>query len=108
MREGGPSINLHARRLRSREGLQSLSKNSIVVSFRGAVGDEESRPALRILRARFLAEFTLSTQSEIPPLRSGQALRFAQDDSEGLGVTALKRFHTDPSAALPALVRNPS
>jgi hypothetical protein len=31
-------------------------------------------------RARFLAEFTLSTQSEI--------LRFAQDDSEGLGMTA--------------------
>jgi hypothetical protein len=30
-------------------------------------------------RARFLAEFTLSTQSEI--------LRFAQDDSEGLGMT---------------------
>jgi hypothetical protein len=38
-------------------------------------------------RARFLAEFTLSTQSEIPSLRSGRALRFAQDDSEGLGMT---------------------
>jgi len=108
-------------------GLQSLCKNSIVVSFRGAVGDEESRAALRMLRARFLAEFTLSTQTEIPSLRSGQALRGvyperqseilrsaqndkrrAQDDSEGLGMTALKCFHTDPSAALPALVRNPS
>ena len=33
--------------------------------------------------ARFLAEFTLSRQSEI--------LRFAQDDSEGLGMTGL--FH---------------
>jgi hypothetical protein len=30
-------------------------------------------------RARFLAEFTVSRQSEI--------LRFAQDDSEGLGMT---------------------
>jgi hypothetical protein len=39
------------------------------------------------IRARFLAEFTLGTQSEIPSLRSGQALRFAQDDSEGLGKT---------------------
>jgi hypothetical protein len=35
---------------------------------------------LRQTRARFLAKFTLSTQSEI--------LRFAQDDSEGLGMTA--------------------
>jgi hypothetical protein len=57
-------------------------------------------------RTRFLAEFTLSTQNEIPSLRSGQALRGvyperqseilrsaqndkrrAQDDSEGLGMT---------------------
>ena len=30
-------------------------------------------------KARFLADFILSTQSEI--------LRFAQDDSEGLGMT---------------------
>ena len=35
---------------------------------------------LRQTRARFLAAFTLSTQGEI--------LRFAQDDSEGLGMTA--------------------
>ena len=48
------------------------------------------RPCLaprRQNRARFLAEFTLSTQSEIPSLRSGQALRCAQDDSERLGMT---------------------
>ncbi|SPE27191.1 hypothetical protein SBA2_330001 [Acidobacteriia bacterium SbA2] len=46
-------------------------------------------------RAKFLAESTLSTQSEIPSLRSGQALRAvyperserAQDHSEGLGMT---------------------
>jgi hypothetical protein len=37
--------------------------------------------------AGFLVEFTLSTQSEIPSLRSGQALRYDQDDSEGLGMT---------------------
>ncbi|MGD0129816.1 MAG: hypothetical protein ABSF46_31225, partial [Terriglobia bacterium] len=30
---------------------------------------------MKTLRARFLAEFTLSTQSEIPSRRSGQALR---------------------------------
>ena len=52
----------------------------VCVSFRGAAGDEESRIALKILRARFLAEFILSGQSEI--------LRFAQNDSEGLGMTA--------------------
>jgi hypothetical protein len=46
--------------------------------------DEESRIALKTLRARFLAEFTLSGQSEI--------LRCAQDDSEGLGMTAWKGF----------------
>ncbi|SPE25128.1 hypothetical protein SBA2_250048 [Acidobacteriia bacterium SbA2] len=62
-------------------------------------------------RARFLAEFTQSTQSEIPSLRSGQALRGvyaerqseilrsaqndkrrAQDDSEGLGMTRERVF----------------
>jgi hypothetical protein len=43
---------------------------------------------LKTFRAGFLAEFTLSAQSEIPSLRSGQALRCAQDDSEGLGMTA--------------------
>ena len=52
----------------------------ISLSFRGAAGDEESRSELKTLRARFLAEFTLSAQSEI--------LRCAQDYSEGLGMTA--------------------
>ena len=73
----------------------SLCDDSLILSFRGGAGDEESRTALKILRARFLAEFTLSTQSEIPSLRSGRALRFAQDDSEGLGMTVLRRCHTD-------------
>src|SRR5208337_4623085 len=44
--------------------------------------DEESRLVLKTLRTRFLAEFTPSGQSEI--------LRCAQDDSEGLGMTAWK------------------
>jgi hypothetical protein len=44
-----------------------------------------------MIGARFLAEFTLSTQGEIPSLRSGQALRFAQDESEGLGMTPLTK-----------------
>ncbi len=52
--------------------------------------DEESRTALEILRARFLAEFTLSGQSEI--------LRCAQDDSEGLGMTAWRGFSAACSA----------
>jgi hypothetical protein len=39
---------------------------------------------MKIRRARFLAQFTLSAQSEI--------LRYAQDDSEGLRMTAGKRF----------------
>ena len=46
--------------------------------------DEESRPVLKTLRARFLAEFILRGQGEI--------LRFAQNDSEGLGMTAWKGF----------------
>ena len=91
-----------------RGGSQGLCENPFLLSFRVAAGDEESRSALKILRARFLAEFTLSAQSETPSLRSGQALRGvyperqseilrsaqndkrrAQDDSEGLGMTAL-------------------
>ena len=36
-------------------GLNRLRKNPPEVSFRGAEGDEESRTALKILRARFLA-----------------------------------------------------
>jgi hypothetical protein len=47
--------------------------------FRGAEGDEETRTAVKTFKARFLAEFNLSTQSEM--------LRFAQDDREGLGIT---------------------
>ena len=74
----------------------SLCDDSLILSFRGGAGDEESRTALKILRARFLAEFTLSTQSEIPSLRSGRALRFAQDDSEGLGMTLRRRFSHTP------------
>ena len=48
--------------------------------------DEESRIGLKTLRARFLAEFILRGQGEI--------LRFAQNDSEGLGMTAWKGFST--------------
>jgi len=44
-------------------------------------------------RARFLAEFTLSTQSEI--------LRCAQDDTEGLGMTALAYRLEDPGRMFP-------
>jgi len=54
---------------------------SLGVIFRRAAGDEKSRIALKTLRVRSLAEFTLeSTQSEV--------LRCAQDESEGLGMTA--------------------
>ena len=59
-----------------------MLKNPPRLSFRGAAGDEESRPdQIGVSRERFLAEFTLSGQSEI--------LRCAQDDSEGLGMTTL-------------------
>ncbi len=73
-------------------GLNRLRKNPFGVSFRGTAGDKESRIVLKTLRARFLAEFTLSGQSEI--------LRCAQDDSEGLGMTAWKGFSA-PCEALP-------
>jgi hypothetical protein len=52
--------------------------------WRGAAGDEETRIAMKMRRARFFAKFTLSRQSEI--------LRYAQDDSERLRMTAGKRF----------------
>jgi len=39
---------------------------------------------MKMRRARFFAKFTLSRQSEI--------LRYAQDDSEGLRMTPVKRF----------------
>jgi len=71
--------------------MNCLRENSIGLSFRGAAGDEESRTALTTFRARFLAEFTLSAQSEI--------LRFAQDDSEGLGMTV---WYKKPNCLLPA------
>jgi len=53
--------------------------DSTILSFRGAGGDEESRTA-RSSKARFLAESTVRAQGEI--------LRFAQDDSEELRMTA--------------------
>ena len=45
---------------------------------------EEFRISIKIRRARSFAQFILSRQSEI--------LRFAQNDSEGLRMTAGKRF----------------
>jgi len=39
----------------ARAGLNRLRKNPFGMSFRGAAGDEESRIALKTLRARFLA-----------------------------------------------------
>jgi penicillin amidase len=68
-----------------------MLRNPFSLSFRGvpqARDDEESRTSL-VPRARFLAEFTLSGQSEI--------LRRAQGDSEGLGMT------TDPGDLDPTL-----
>jgi len=65
-------------------GIDRPRTNSFGVSFRGAAGGEESRIVLKTLRARFLAEFILRGQGEI--------LRFAQNDSEGLGMTAWKGF----------------
>jgi len=40
------------------------------VIFERAAGDEESRTALKMLRARFLAKFTLSEQTADSSLRS--------------------------------------
>ncbi len=64
------------------------------LSFRGVPrlrDDEESRMST-VRRARFLAEFTLSGQSEI--------LRCAQDDSEGLGMTGWQDFSATCYAGL--------
>jgi len=47
--------------------------------------------SLKTNKSRFLAESTLSTQSEI--------LRFAQDDSEGLGMTRVG-YSLTPSCAV--------
>ena len=69
--------NLESRRQKAEGGRHSGKRKTACHSERS----EESRPARTEagIGARFLAEFTLSTQSEI--------LRFAQDDSEGLGMT---------------------
>jgi hypothetical protein len=70
--------------------LSSLLKNPL------ACHSERSEESLRsfVSRARFLAEFTLSGQSDI--------LRCAQDDSEGLGMTAIKRLRQDSENNLKA------
>jgi hypothetical protein len=56
------------------------------MSFRGALGDEESRTAV-VFRARFLAEFALSGRARFfAPLRmTSEGLRMT---SEGLRMTA--------------------
>jgi hypothetical protein len=43
-----------------RAGLKSLCENPICMSFLGAAGDEESRTALKRLRARFLASLGMT------------------------------------------------
>ena len=56
-----PDAPAHGRHINEKPSpLGSPSENSCCMSFRGAAGDEESRTALETLRARFLAEFTLS------------------------------------------------
>ena len=75
-----------------------MPKNPPRLSFRGAAGDEESRPdQIGVSRERFLAEFTLSGQSEI--------LRCAQDDSEGLGMTMFAKVFQHPARAVASRAR---
>ena len=62
-------------------------KTRLVCHSEEPAGDEESCTAKTSFRARFLAEFTLSDQSEI--------LRCAQDDSEGLGMTGCTSWCCD-------------
>jgi len=66
--------------------MDSCFRGNDVISGRAA-GDEESGIVF-VFNARFRAEFNRSAQSQIPSLRSGQALRCAQDDSEVPGMTA--------------------
>jgi len=74
-----------AKGVRNRSAGSGTLKNPPRLSFRGAARDEESRPdQIGVPRGTFLAEFTLSGQSEI--------LRCAQDDSEGLGMSRLGDF----------------
>jgi hypothetical protein len=78
-----------AKAVRNRSAGSGMLKNPPRLSFRGAAGDEESCPdQIGVPRGRFLAEFTLSGQSEI--------LRCAQDDSEGLGVTTFAKVFPHP------------
>ncbi len=65
-----------------------MLKNPSSLSFRGAAGDEESRPdQIGVSRARFLAQLTLNRQGEIP--------RFARNDSEGLGMIVSAGFFSN-------------
>jgi hypothetical protein len=45
------------------KGLKSLWEISFCMSFRGAEGDEESRTALKTLRARFLASLGMTART---------------------------------------------
>jgi hypothetical protein len=56
-------------------GSWSLCDNPLILSFRVAAGDEESRTAVKILRAR--------------------SFRFTQYESGGPGMTVLRRCYTD-------------
>jgi hypothetical protein len=60
--------------------LNRLQRNLPELSFRGAVGDEESRIA-SVFRAGFLAEFTLSSFAALRTVRSGRANGFEMTGS---------------------------
>ena len=64
-----------------------MLKNPSSLSFRGAAGNEKS-PKSFVCRARFLAQFTLNGQGEIPRFAPDRPVQgFARNDSEGLGMT---------------------
>jgi hypothetical protein len=75
--------------VRKRSAGSGMLKNPRRLSFRGATDDEESCPdQIGVPRGTFLAEYTLSGQSEV--------LRCARDDSEGLGMTMFTRLFPHP------------
>ena len=64
-----------------------LCKISFLLSFRGAAGDEESRSAMKMLRARFLASLGMTVQRRFshrhPWVEGVRRRRFLQPSPDG-------------------------
>ena len=77
-------------------GLWSLCDNSFLLSFRGAAGDEESRSALKTLRARFLASLGKTVERRISHKLFGppRAIKISVVAPAQFGKLRFRNIHT--------------